>query len=325
MAPIVGDQRWIYGMQLPIQTLTRTLVDPWEDDASVADLVTVAQKAEATGHSFVGVCDHVAIPDDDYASRMTTTWYDTVATLCVPRGPHHDHPAALGGVDRRLPPPAADGERLRHPRPPLGRSGRARHGRRPRAGRVRGPRRRLRPAGPAPRGVAAGGAPRLRRHLRVLRRRPVPLPRRRRRPPARGRAADLGRRLGQGRLEAGRAPGRRLHPDGQRRRPVPRDRRHDPHRGGRRRPGRRGLRHRRDARLGLPHRRRPRGPRTGDERRRRGPGRPRSAPPSTPAPTSCTSSSGGAPSASTSSSSTPSPRRSSPSSRRADAAPQRVP
>lgn len=81
MAPIVGDQRWIYGMQLPIQTLTRTLVDPWEDDATVADLVTVAQRAEATGHSFVGVCDHVAIPDDDYASRMTTTWYDTVATL----------------------------------------------------------------------------------------------------------------------------------------------------------------------------------------------------------------------------------------------------
>lgn len=78
---LVQDDGWVYGLQLPIQTLTRTLVDPWEDDASVADLVTVAQKAESTGHSFVGVCDHVAVPDNDYAARMTTTWYDTVATL----------------------------------------------------------------------------------------------------------------------------------------------------------------------------------------------------------------------------------------------------
>ncbi len=68
-------------MQLPVQTLTRTLVDPWEDTATVGDLVEIAQRAEATGHSFVGVCDHIAIPDNEYASKMTTTWYDTVATL----------------------------------------------------------------------------------------------------------------------------------------------------------------------------------------------------------------------------------------------------
>ncbi len=72
---------WIHGIQLPIQTLTRTLVDPWEDDASVDDLIAVAQRAEANGHAFVGVCDHVVVPDDDYAKHMTTTWYDTVATL----------------------------------------------------------------------------------------------------------------------------------------------------------------------------------------------------------------------------------------------------
>jgi len=81
MGSIVADRSWIYGMQLPIQTLTRTLADPWEDDATVADLVRVAQTAERTGHSFVGVCDHVAVPDNDYAAKMTTTWYDTVATL----------------------------------------------------------------------------------------------------------------------------------------------------------------------------------------------------------------------------------------------------
>jgi len=72
---------WSYGLQLPIQTLTLNLVDPWEESATVADLVTVAQKAESTGHSFVGVCDHVAVPDDEYSARMRTTWYDTVATL----------------------------------------------------------------------------------------------------------------------------------------------------------------------------------------------------------------------------------------------------
>lgn len=83
LAPTGG---WIYGMQLPIQTLTLNLVDPWEDDATVADLVRVAQKAEATGHAFVGVCDHVAVPDDEYAARMRTTWYDTIATLAFLAG-----------------------------------------------------------------------------------------------------------------------------------------------------------------------------------------------------------------------------------------------
>ena len=81
MPNVVPAGGWIYGMQLPIQTLTRNLVDPWEDEATVADLVRVAKKAEATGHAFVGVCDHVAIPNDDYSARMMTTWYDTVATL----------------------------------------------------------------------------------------------------------------------------------------------------------------------------------------------------------------------------------------------------
>lgn len=70
-----------FGMQLPVQTLTRTLCDPWEDDATVADLVTIAQRIEAAGLDFVGVCDHIALPDADNTRHMTTTWYDTVTTL----------------------------------------------------------------------------------------------------------------------------------------------------------------------------------------------------------------------------------------------------
>ena len=81
MPAIVPPGEVTFGMQLPIQTLTRTLVDAWEDDATVADLVRVAQTCDQAGMGFIGVCDHVAIPDNEYASRMTTTWYDTVATL----------------------------------------------------------------------------------------------------------------------------------------------------------------------------------------------------------------------------------------------------
>ena len=81
MAAICEDGEIIFGMQLPVQTLTRTLRASWEPDASVEDLTAIAQNCESAGFSFVGVCDHIAIPDDDYSARMSTTWYDTVATL----------------------------------------------------------------------------------------------------------------------------------------------------------------------------------------------------------------------------------------------------
>lgn len=81
MSAINAGSGWSYGVQLPIQTLTRTLVDPWEDAATVEDLVAIAKRCDEQGYDFVGVCDHVAIPDNEYAARMTTTWYDTVATL----------------------------------------------------------------------------------------------------------------------------------------------------------------------------------------------------------------------------------------------------
>ncbi|MBH99592.1 MAG: LLM class F420-dependent oxidoreductase [Acidimicrobiaceae bacterium] len=77
---VLGDES-LYGIQLPIQTLTRTLADPWEDDATPDDLIRVAQAAESAGLDFVGVCDHVAVPDDEYSANMRTTWYDPVATL----------------------------------------------------------------------------------------------------------------------------------------------------------------------------------------------------------------------------------------------------
>ena len=78
---IVPAGSLMYGMQLPIQTLTRTLVEPWEETATVADLVRVARESEAAGFGFIGVCDHVALPPVEYTKHMTPTWYDPVATL----------------------------------------------------------------------------------------------------------------------------------------------------------------------------------------------------------------------------------------------------
>jgi probable F420-dependent oxidoreductase len=78
---IVAPGSLMCGMQLPIQTLTRTLREPWEETATVADLVRVARAAEAAGFGFVGVCDHVALPPVEYTKHMTPTWFDPVATL----------------------------------------------------------------------------------------------------------------------------------------------------------------------------------------------------------------------------------------------------
>ena len=81
MARITAPGEVLCGIQLPIQTLNERIRQPWEADATVGDLVAVAQTAEASGLGFVGVCDHIAIPDNDYAAHMSTIWYDPIATL----------------------------------------------------------------------------------------------------------------------------------------------------------------------------------------------------------------------------------------------------
>jgi probable F420-dependent oxidoreductase len=68
------------GMQLPVQAQSRIMADEWEHTAGPAELLAVAQAADRSGFDYISVCDHVAIPRD-LAARMTTTWYDTVATL----------------------------------------------------------------------------------------------------------------------------------------------------------------------------------------------------------------------------------------------------
>ena len=164
MAPITPPGGWTYGVGLPIQTLTATLADPWEHTATVDDLVRIARKAEATGHHFVGVCDHVAIPDNDYAAHMGTTWYDTVATLSylAARTETVNLASAVWIAAYRHPLQTAKSfATLDHL---SGGQGHPRRGRGARGGRVRGPGSGLRREGPAARRDPGGGQGSLRRH-----------------------------------------------------------------------------------------------------------------------------------------------------------------
>ena len=119
----------------------------WRGSASggtVADLVARrARRATRAGFFYVAVCDHVAIPREP-AEAMSTTWYDPVATLGVPRGAHHAHAADDQRVRRVVPPSAPDREGVRDARRAVGRTRDPRRRRRSPRGRVRRARRAVR-------------------------------------------------------------------------------------------------------------------------------------------------------------------------------------
>jgi probable F420-dependent oxidoreductase len=81
MGSIVPDGQLVWGTQMPIQMHSISRREDWEPTAPVSDLVRVARAADDAGAFFVGVCDHVALPHNDYTDKMSPTWYDTVATL----------------------------------------------------------------------------------------------------------------------------------------------------------------------------------------------------------------------------------------------------
>jgi alkanesulfonate monooxygenase SsuD/methylene tetrahydromethanopterin reductase-like flavin-dependent oxidoreductase (luciferase family) len=70
----------VYGIQLPIQARSNTFVAEWERKAGPADLARVAQAADESGFFYIGVCDHIAIPDE-LIPAMGTYWSDCIATL----------------------------------------------------------------------------------------------------------------------------------------------------------------------------------------------------------------------------------------------------
>ncbi len=78
IGPVPGQR--MVGLQLPIQTGTALLASPWEADATPSDLAAVAEVADRAGFDYLGVCDHVAIPES-HAASMSTFWMDPVSTL----------------------------------------------------------------------------------------------------------------------------------------------------------------------------------------------------------------------------------------------------
>jgi probable F420-dependent oxidoreductase len=69
-----------YGIQLPVQAQTTLMAEDWESAAGPEELARVANQADHSGYFYIAVCDHTAIPRR-LAEAMSTTWYDTVATL----------------------------------------------------------------------------------------------------------------------------------------------------------------------------------------------------------------------------------------------------
>lgn len=69
-----------FGMQLPIQAQSTVFVEEWEKTAGAQELAAVARACDEAGFAYVAVCDHVAIPRSK-SDAMSTTWYDTIATL----------------------------------------------------------------------------------------------------------------------------------------------------------------------------------------------------------------------------------------------------
>lgn len=78
--PIIGKDEVAFGIQLPVQSQSTIYVDEWETRAGPDELAAVARQADRSGFFYVAVCDHTAIPRR-LADAMSTTWFDTVATL----------------------------------------------------------------------------------------------------------------------------------------------------------------------------------------------------------------------------------------------------
>lgn len=80
MSSLLAPDRRGWGIQLPVQSLSTRYAAPWEADAGPRELASIARAADGAGATYVGVCDHVAIPDH-LAADMGVVWYDTVATI----------------------------------------------------------------------------------------------------------------------------------------------------------------------------------------------------------------------------------------------------
>ncbi len=70
----------VFGIQLPIQAQSNYFVGEWERDAGPAELARIAKTADDTGYFYIGVCDHVALPES-VVGGMGTHWMEPIGTL----------------------------------------------------------------------------------------------------------------------------------------------------------------------------------------------------------------------------------------------------
>jgi probable F420-dependent oxidoreductase len=77
---IIPEGSVVYGIQLPIQSQSTMYREDWEPSSGPAELARIARQADDSGFFYIAVCDHTFIPER-LAAAMSTTWYDTVATL----------------------------------------------------------------------------------------------------------------------------------------------------------------------------------------------------------------------------------------------------
>lgn len=77
---IIPEGKVVYGIQLPIQSQSTMYCEDWEASSGPAELARIARQADESGFFYIAVCDHTFIPER-LAQAMSTTWYDTIATL----------------------------------------------------------------------------------------------------------------------------------------------------------------------------------------------------------------------------------------------------
>lgn len=76
----IGSDRRVVGLQLPVQARSTYFVAEWERTAGPTEMAAVAKAADDSGFGYVGVCDHVALPEA-VADSMGYHWVDPIATL----------------------------------------------------------------------------------------------------------------------------------------------------------------------------------------------------------------------------------------------------
>jgi probable F420-dependent oxidoreductase len=75
----------VVGIQLPIQAQSSYFVADWERTAGPDEMVRIAQACDRSGYAYVGVCDHVALPEAA-ADGMGMHWADPISTLAFLAG-----------------------------------------------------------------------------------------------------------------------------------------------------------------------------------------------------------------------------------------------